>query len=111
MLSVGGLKEKLLAARREGIKTVVVPKLNEPDIVHDVRLFIIPRWDAIDDSVQVPDSVKEGLEIIYASDVRDVLRVAFRAYPELVERIDKLPLGPAMSLGNAGGVEQPSVQM
>jgi ATP-dependent Lon protease len=37
VLSVGGLKEKLLAARREGIKTVVVPKLNEPDIIHDVR--------------------------------------------------------------------------
>jgi hypothetical protein len=59
----------------------------------------------------VPDSVKEGLEIVYASDVRDVLRVAFAADPALVERINALPLGPASTLGNAESAgERPTVQ-
>ncbi len=46
VLPIGGLKEKLLAALRGGIKTVLIPEENAKDIA------------------EVPDSVKQGLEII-----------------------------------------------
>ncbi len=46
VLPIGGLKEKLLAALRGGIKTVLIPEENAKDIA------------------EVPDSVKNGLEIV-----------------------------------------------
>ncbi|MGH3658970.1 MAG: endopeptidase La, partial [Micromonosporaceae bacterium] len=60
VLPIGGVKQKLLAAHRAGITTVVLPKRNEPDL---------------DD---VPESVRVDLQIELASDVRDVLEVALR---------------------------------
>ncbi|WP_373088929.1 endopeptidase La [Sneathiella sp.] len=58
VLPIGGLKEKLLAALRGGIKTVLIPKDNEKDLV------------------EIPDNVKEGLEIIPVSVVSEVLKHA-----------------------------------
>ncbi|MCG8491598.1 MAG: hypothetical protein MI743_08310, partial [Sneathiellales bacterium] len=58
VLPIGGLKEKLLAALRGGIKTVLIPHDNEKDLA------------------EIPDNVKEGLEIIPVSDVNEVLKVA-----------------------------------
>ena len=58
VLPIGGLKEKLLAALRGGIKTVVVPKENVKDLV------------------DIPDNVKNSLEIIPVSHVSEVLKVA-----------------------------------
>jgi ATP-dependent Lon protease len=58
VLPIGGLKQKLLAAHRAGITTVLIPKRNEPDL---------------DD---VPEKVREALEIHLVSDVREVLGVA-----------------------------------
>lgn len=55
VLPIGGLKEKLLAALRGGIKTVLIPKDNEKDLE------------------DIPDNVKEGLEIIPVSVVDEVL--------------------------------------
>ncbi len=55
VLPIGGLKEKLLAALRGGIKTVLIPKDNEKDLA------------------DIPDNVKEGLEIIPVSTVDEVL--------------------------------------
>jgi len=55
VLPIGGLKEKLLAALRGGVKTVIIPKDNEKDLV------------------EIPDNVKKGLEIIIASTVDEVL--------------------------------------
>jgi ATP-dependent Lon protease len=66
-LPIGGLKEKLLAALRGGIKTVLIPQENEKDLV------------------EIPDNVKEGLEIIPVGHVRDVLRLALVRAPEPVE--------------------------
>ena len=57
-LPIGGLKEKLLAALRAGTKTVLIPKENEKDLA------------------EIPDNVKEGLEIISVDNVDDVLKVA-----------------------------------
>ncbi len=58
VLPIGGLKEKLLAALRGGIKTVLIPHDNEKDLA------------------EIPDNVKEGLKIIPVSDVSEVLKVA-----------------------------------
>ncbi|WP_025899028.1 endopeptidase La [Sneathiella glossodoripedis] len=58
VLPIGGLKEKLLAALRGGIRTVLIPKDNEKDLE------------------EIPDNVKEGLKIIPVSEVSEVLEVA-----------------------------------
>ncbi len=67
VLAIGGLKEKLLAALRGGIKTVLIPADNEKDLR------------------EIPDNVKEGLEIIPVSHVREVLEHALVRAPEPVE--------------------------
>ena len=58
VLPIGGLKEKLLAALRGGIKTVLIPKENEKDLA------------------EIPDNVKRGLEIIPVAVVDEVLEHA-----------------------------------
>lgn len=75
VLAVGGVQEKLLAAQRSGVKTVMVPEACRADIEHNVS-----------------PSVKEGVEILYAEDVRDPLRTAFQHDPAFVSRIESLPL-------------------
>ena len=60
VLPIGGLKEKLLSALRGGIKTVIIPKENEKDLV------------------EIPDNVKAGLNIIPVSDVSEVLKIALK---------------------------------
>lgn len=58
VLPIGGLKEKLLAALRGGIKTVIIPKENEKDLA------------------EIPDNVKKGMKIIPVDNVSDVLKIA-----------------------------------
>ncbi|MEE4211247.1 MAG: endopeptidase La [Parvularcula sp.] len=58
VLAIGGLKEKLLAALRAGVKTVLIPEENEKDLA------------------DVPENVKSGLEIIPVEHVDDVLKHA-----------------------------------
>ncbi|HSF95956.1 MAG TPA: endopeptidase La [Thermohalobaculum sp.] len=67
VLPIGGLKEKLLAALRGGIKTVLIPKENVKDLP------------------EIPDNVKSGLEIIPAETVSDVLKIALVRQPEPIE--------------------------
>jgi ATP-dependent Lon protease len=58
VLPIGGLKEKLLAALRGGVKTVLIPKDNEKDLE------------------DIPDNVKQGMEIVAVSTVDEVLKHA-----------------------------------
>ncbi|MBW8911622.1 MAG: endopeptidase La, partial [Sphingomonas sp.] len=58
VLPIGGLKEKLLAALRGGITTVLIPKENEKDLV------------------EIPANIREGLTIIPVSHVDEVLALA-----------------------------------
>ncbi len=67
VLAIGGLKEKLLAALRGGIKTVLIPQENEKDLP------------------EIPDNVKEGLEIIPVSHVSEVLAKALTRQPEPID--------------------------
>ena len=66
-MPIGGLKEKLLAALRGGIKTVLIPVENEKDLP------------------EIPDNVKEGLTIIPVKHVSEVLEHALTAKPDPIE--------------------------
>ena len=66
-MPIGGLKEKLLAALRGGIKTVLIPEENAKDLA------------------EIPDNVKEGLDIIPVSHVSEVLKLALVREPEAIE--------------------------
>ncbi|WP_170344500.1 endopeptidase La [Ruegeria atlantica] len=66
-MPIGGLKEKLLAALRGGIKTVLIPEENEKDLA------------------DIPDNVKEGLKIIPVKHVSEVLEHSLVRTPEPVE--------------------------
>jgi ATP-dependent Lon protease len=58
VLPVGGVKEKILAARRAGIKTVILPMKNEKDLS------------------EVPDIVKKGITFVFVEGLDDVFREA-----------------------------------
>jgi ATP-dependent Lon protease len=64
VLPIGGLKEKLLAALRAGLKTVIIPADNEKDLA------------------EIPDNVKAGLRIVPVKNVEEVLKVALTRDPE-----------------------------
>jgi len=67
VLPIGGLKEKLLAAHRGGIGTVLIPKENEKDLV------------------EIPANIKSGLEIIPVRWIDEVITVALEHMPEATE--------------------------
>jgi ATP-dependent Lon protease len=71
VLPIGGLKEKLLAAHRGGITTVLIPKDNEKDLV------------------EIPDNVKKGLTVIPVSSVDEVLSEALTREPIPIEWEDE----------------------
>jgi len=70
VLPIGGLKEKLLAALRGGIKTVLIPKENEKDLA------------------EIPDNVKKGLSIVGVATVDEVLRRALARQPQPIEWVE-----------------------
>jgi ATP-dependent Lon protease len=77
VLPIGGLKEKLLAALRGGLKTVLIPKENEKDLE------------------EIPDNVKRDLEIIPVATVDEVLKHALVRPPEPMEWKDPKDSGIA----------------
>jgi len=73
VLAIGGLKEKLLAAHRGGIKTVLIPEENVKDLA------------------EIPDNVKNRLEIVPAKWIDRVLEVALERLPEPIVEDDAGP--------------------
>jgi ATP-dependent Lon protease len=69
---IGGLKEKVIAAHRAGIKTVIIPKENKKDMV------------------DIPKKVKEDLKFIFASEIDDVLKEAL-AFPNTKKQFVQRP--------------------
>jgi ATP-dependent Lon protease len=67
VLPIGGLKEKLLAALRTGVSTVIIPQENEKDLA------------------EIPDNVKAGLKIVPVSTVTEVLKTALTRQPHPIE--------------------------
>jgi len=64
VLPIGGLKEKLLAAHRGGIRTVIIPKENERDLK------------------EIPENIKADLEIKPVKWIEEVLEIALESMPE-----------------------------
>ena len=83
VLPIGGLKEKLLAALRGGIKKVLIPEENAKDLA------------------EIPENVKNGLEIVPVSRVGEVLRHALTRMPEPIEWVE--PATPAVAQGEDAG--------
>ena len=81
--AIGGLKEKLLAALRAGVKTVLIPTENEKDLP------------------EIPDNVKEGLQIIPVSHVSEVLKHALVRQPEGIEWDEETEEAAAKALSGA----------
>lgn len=71
VMPVGGIKEKVLAAHRAGLKTVILPRQNEPD------------------TDQVPDEVKEAIQFIFVDTAQEVIKAALKpaSRKQKVERI------------------------
>ena len=77
VLQIGGLKEKLLAAHRGGIKTVLIPEENVKDLV------------------EIPDNIKNKLEIVPVKWIDKVLEIALERQPEpLAESDDSAQIPP-----------------
>ncbi|MDP3907201.1 endopeptidase La [Novosphingobium sp.] len=87
VLAIGGLKEKLLAALRGGIKTVLIPEENRKDLV------------------EIPANIREGLEIIPVSHVDEVLERALVSMPEPIvwTEADDLASQPGHAAAGAAG--------
>nr|ACF77121.1 ATP-dependent protease La [Azospirillum brasilense] len=85
VLPIGGLKEKLLAALRGGLKHVLIPKDNEKDLA------------------EIPDNVKRGLEIIPVSTVDDVLKHALVREVEPIEWKEPEAVEPAVAKPQTDG--------
>ena len=79
VLAIGGLKEKLLAAHRGGIKTVLIPEENVKDLA------------------EIPDNVKNRLEIVPVKWIDKVLEVALERQPVAIsdEEAAAAPVKPA----------------
>ncbi|HHS97100.1 MAG TPA: endopeptidase La [Chloroflexi bacterium] len=80
VLPVGGLKEKILAAHRAGLKTVIIPKRNEPDLV------------------EIPRKVRRALKIVRVERMEEVLEVALLPPPEGTDAAESVKEG-----GEGGG--------
>ncbi len=85
VLPIGGLKEKLLAALRGGIKTVLIPEENAKDLV------------------EISDNVKSGLEIVPVSRMDEVLARALVRKPEPIQWEEPVAAKPAEAAGEDDG--------
>ena len=86
--AIGGLKEKLLAALRGGIKTVLIPEENAKDLQ------------------EIPDNVKQGLEIVPVKWIDKVLEVALERHPTPLS--DEEPAPAAAPIAPASDGPQPA---
>ena len=90
--AIGGLKEKLLAALRGGIKTVLIPEENVKDLQ------------------EIPDNVKEGLEIVPVKWIDKVLEVALERKPVPLPEEDVLAATTPAAVEAAAPVAKGSVK-
>jgi ATP-dependent Lon protease len=82
VMPIGGLKEKLLAAHRVGLKTVILPKRNELDVE------------------DVPEEIRKTMNFVYAESINDVLKAALEKPARITK---KLQQGKKNGKSPAGG--------
>ncbi len=85
VLAIGGLKEKLLAAHRGGIKTVLIPEENVKDLA------------------EIPDNVKNRLEIVPVKWIDKVLEIALQRQPTPLSEEDGAVVAPVAPAPAASG--------
>jgi ATP-dependent Lon protease len=68
VLEIGGVKEKVIAGHRAGLKTIILPKNNKKDME------------------DVPDKVKKEIKFVFASKLDEVLKVALKKWPVIKTR-------------------------
>jgi ATP-dependent Lon protease len=85
-LPIGGLKEKLLAALRAGIKTVIIPAENEKDLA------------------EIPNNVKDGMKIVPVKNIEEVLKVALARQPEPIDWVEPEIAASALPKADADAV-------
>ena len=79
VLPVGGIKEKVLAARRAGIREIYVPARNRKDVE------------------EIDADLRAGISFYYVEEVGDVLRAVLEPFPQgLPEREETIPAGAPM---------------
>ncbi len=71
VMPIGGVKEKVLAAYRSGIQTVILPKKNEQDLLEDL-----------------PPELREQMTFVFADEIRDVLETAIEGYSEILAQAE-----------------------
>ena len=81
VLPIGGLKEKLLAAKRGGLKTVLIPIDNKKDLV------------------EIPNNIKKQLNIIPVDSIDQVIENALVQSPQEISILDTSKLSPASDIG------------
>jgi len=86
VLPIGGLKEKLLAAHRGGIKTVLIPEQNVKDLA------------------EIPDNVKNKLEIVPVRWIEKVLEIALERQPQALADVPAVPVAPTPAAEGQGDV-------
>ena len=85
---IGGLKEKLIAAKRGLIDTILIPEENEKDLV------------------EITDEIKNGLNIIAVKNVKEALGFALEAHPNFLK--DQQKTSPDISWTNAAKATPPA---
>jgi ATP-dependent Lon protease len=85
VLAIGGLKEKLLAALRGGIKTVLIPEENAKDLA------------------EIPANIREGLDIVPVAHVDEVLARALVEVPQAIEWTEADDLASQPGAAPVGG--------
>jgi ATP-dependent Lon protease len=77
VLEIGGVKEKVIAGHRAGLKTIVLPKDNEKDLE------------------EIPANVKKDIKFVFASNVEEVLKEALQKWPAVEYQEEKNPVRPS----------------
>ncbi|MCX7928788.1 MAG: endopeptidase La [Patescibacteria group bacterium] len=74
VLEIGGVKEKVIAGHRAGLKTIILPKENEKDME------------------EIPENVRNDLNFVFASQIQEVLKIALCKMPKpKIEKSEELP--------------------
>lgn len=81
VMEIGGVKDKVIAAHRAGIKIIVLPKDNQKDM---------------DD---VPEKVKRDIKFIFASHLDQVLEVAIPEFNRKLHHTPSVPISPSYIAG------------
>ena len=71
VLPIGGLKEKLLAAKRSGLKKIVMPSKNEKDLD------------------EVPKTILKGLDLVFVDNIDEVVKNTLEKDPFKLKRLEK----------------------